>query len=433
MAELEIKTAKVFHPLLQPARYLAAFGGRGSGKSRFFGGLMIERHYAEPGLRSVCIREVQKSLKDSAKRLLEDRIEEYGLGKHFLVQHDCIKTPGKGIIVFQGMSDQTAESIKSLEAFDIAWVEEAQTLSTRSLELLRPTIRAPNSQLWFSWNPRRKSDPVDAMFRGEEKPSNAIVVQSNWDSNPWFNETTLEQERLDCLRMSPDQYNHIWQGGYITVSTGAYFAKHITDAKNENRIGLAVAKDKIQPFRAFIDIGGTGARSDAFSMWIAQFVGKEIRIVDYYEAIGQEFPDHVRWLNANGYGDAEIILPHDGINHDRLQRVTYQSAFRDAGFKRVIVVENQGVGAATARIEAVRRIFPQCWFDVKTEAGTDALGWYHPRIDEKRQYDQGPEHDWSSHAADAFGLLAIYYETEFKPRQVKRTTLDYTHIDRGIV
>ncbi len=432
MASLDIPVARVFRPLLEPGRYLGAYGGRGSGKSRFFSALMVQRHYSQKGLRSVCIREVQKSLKDSAKRLLEDRIEEYGLGEHFVVQNDCIKTPGNGLIVFQGMSDQTAESIKSLEGIDIAWVEEAQSLSARSLQLLRPTIRKPGSQLWFSWNPRRKSDPVDEMLR-RKTPADSIVVKSNWPDNPWFFETTLNQERLDCLANDPDQYAHIWDGDYITVQTGAYFAKAINEAKQQQRIGLAVAVDKLQPFRAFIDIGGTGARADAFSMWMAQFVGKEIRLVDYYEAIGQEFSDHVHWLRSNGYDNCEIVLPHDGANHEKIQRVTYESSFRDAGFRNVRVVKNQGMGAATARIEASRRVFPQCWFDTKTEPGIEALGWYHPKYDEKRQLDLGPEHDWSSHACDAFGLLATYYETEFRPRQQYKTKVDYRQIDRAFI
>ena len=187
MTTLRIETAPVFEPLLQPSRYKGAWGGRGSGKSHFFAELLIEECLLNPGLRAVCIREVQKSLKESAKRLVEDKISEYGLANAgFEVLRDEIRTPGGGLIIFQGMQDHTAESIKSLEGFGRAWIEEAQSLSSRSLSLLRPTIRAPGSELWFSWNPRRKSDPVDKMLRGDELPTDAIVVKANYSDNPWL-------------------------------------------------------------------------------------------------------------------------------------------------------------------------------------------------------------------------------------------------------
>ncbi|PBC00882.1 phage terminase large subunit, partial [Mesorhizobium sp. WSM3860] len=188
MATLSIQTAQIFQPLLAPARYKGAHGGRGSGKSHFFASLMIEDSLAERGLRSVCIREVQKSLKESAKRLLEDKLAECRLGEAagFRVFREVIETPGDGVITFQGMQDHTADSIKSLEGFKRAWVEEAQTLSSTSLALLRPTIRAPGSELWFSWNPRRKTDPVDVMLRGQELPTGARVVRANWSDNPWL-------------------------------------------------------------------------------------------------------------------------------------------------------------------------------------------------------------------------------------------------------
>jgi phage terminase large subunit len=168
MATLRIPTAPVFRPLLEPARYKGAYGGRGSGKSHFFGELMVERCLVSPGTLAVCIREVQKSLLQSSKRLIESKIQSLGVGAHFQVLHDRIVTPGDGLIIFQGMQDSTAESIKSLEGFDIAWVEEAQTLSARSLSLLRPTIRKEGSELWANWNPRRKKDAIDEFFAAEE-------------------------------------------------------------------------------------------------------------------------------------------------------------------------------------------------------------------------------------------------------------------------
>jgi phage terminase large subunit len=161
--------------------------------------------------------------------------------------------------------------------------------------------------------------------------------------------------------------------------------------------------------RAYWDIGGTGAKADACAIWIVQFVGKEIRNLNYYEAVGQPLATHIQWLTHNGYGPGkvQIILPHDGATNDKVHAVSYQSALRDAGFD-VRVIPNMGAGAATQRIEAVRRLLPSMWFNEKTtEAGRDALGWYHEKRDEERGIGLGPNHDWSSHAADAFGLMAI--------------------------
>jgi phage terminase large subunit len=390
---LRIETARVFEPLLSEARYKGAWGGRGSGKSHFFAGLLIEDSLIEKGLRSVCIREVQKSLKESAKRLIEDKLQEHNLGEAdgFRVYREVVETPGDGIITFQGMQDHTAESIKSLEGFQRAWVEEGQTLSARSLSLLRPTIRAEGSQIWCSWNPRRKNDPIDLMLRGEGKPTGAVVIRANWSDNPWF-PSVLEQERIDCLKGQPDQYDHIWEGGYATVTEGAYYAQALAEARAHKRIGN-VARDPLMPIKAFWDIGVR----DATAIWVAQFIGREIRVVDYYEAVNQPLASHLDWLRSKGYANATCYLPHDGSQADQVQAVRFEDHVRSAGFE-VETIENQGKGAALKRVEAGRRLFPSIWFNEPTcSAGLDALGWYHEKKDEARNYGLGPEHDWSSH------------------------------------
>lgn len=418
--KLQVDVARAFVPLLAPARYKGAWGGRGSGKSHFFAGLLIEDSLAEKGTRSVCIREVQKSLKESAKRLLEDKLTEYRLGEAdgFKVFREVIETPGDGLIAFQGMQDHTAESVKSLEGFKRAWVEEAQTLSSRSLSLLRPTIRAEGSELWFSWNPRRKADPVDVMLRGTEKPTGASVVRANWSDNPWF-PSVLEDERQDCLRLTPDQYDHIWEGGYATVLSGAYYAQALAEAKTQGRIGN-VAKDPLMRIRAFWDLGGRGMKSDATAIWIAQFIGREIRVLDYYEAVGQPLAAHIEWLRSRKYDKALCVLPHDGAPVNPVADASWQTALEAAGFE-VEVVPNQGAGAARQRIEAGRRLFPSIWFNEATTAGgRDALGWYHEKMDEDRNIGLGPEHDWSSHGADAFGLMCVAYEP---PREKKAASV----------
>lgn len=220
MTLLQIQTPRAFAPLLQPSRYKGVWGGRGSGKSHFFAEALVERCIMQPGLRAVCVREVQKSLKDSVKRLIEDKITALGVADRFTVLNAEIKTPGGGLIAFQGMQDHTSETIKSLEGFGVAWVEEAQTLSARSLEMLRPTIRAPGSELWFSWNPRSAGDPVDAFLRREKPPADSVIVRANYPDNP-FLPRELEQERRDDMAHRPDRYAHIWLGEYEPVAIGA--------------------------------------------------------------------------------------------------------------------------------------------------------------------------------------------------------------------
>lgn len=419
--KLRIDVAPVFEPLLKPARYKGAFGGRGSGKSQAFADLLIIEALKTPGLRALCCREVQKSLKESAKRLIESKIEEYDLGTLFEVQSAEIKTPGGGLIAFAGLQDHTSESIKSYEGFDVAWVEEAQTVSHRSLNLLRPTIRKPGSEIWLSWNPRFDTDAVDQMLRGKEIPTGAVVVRANWHDNPWF-PAELEQERLDCQRQQPEQYSHIWEGDYATVADGAYFARHIAEAKEQKRIGT-IAKDPLLSLRAYWDIGVR----DATAIWIVQQRGEELRFIDHYEAVGQDLATHLEWLRSAGHGNAECVLPHDGAKQDAVTAIRYEDHIRSAGFS-VRTVPNQGKGAAMKRIDAARRLFGQMWFDEdRCAAGLKALGWYHEKKNEGG-YGVGPEHDWSSHSADAFGLAAIDYEP---PRASK--PLDLSKLKRRVV
>jgi phage terminase large subunit len=404
--ELDIPTARVFRPLLDQGRYKAAHGGRGSGKSHFFAGLMVERAYAEPGFRGVCIREVQKDLSESAKRLLEDKIEVFGLASRFDCQRSQIVTPGGGVIIFQGMQDHNSESIKSLEGFDVAWVEEAQTLSSRSLGMLRPTIRKSGSELWFSWNPTRKTDAVDDFFRGEKRTRRAVVVEANWRDNPWF-PTELEEERLEDAELRAEQYDHIWGGGYRTVTEGAYYAESLTKAKAEGRIGF-VARDPNMAVRTFWDLG----RRDFTSIWVAQWQGQKISVIDYIEGANQPPAYYFEELRQRGYRGCMVYLPHDGsrVGPENASGRSYEDQARDAGFD-VEIIRNQGQSAAMLRVDAGRRLFPRIWFDeAKTDAGRDALGAYHERKDEKRNVGLGPEHDWSSHAADAFGLMCVAYD-----------------------
>lgn len=204
----------MFEPLLHRARYKGARGGRGGAKSNFFGGLLIDDCIREP-IRAVCVREIQKSLEQSVKRLLEDTIEMYGVGHLFNIKKSWIETPHDGVIIFQGMRDQSADSIKSLEGYNRAWVEEAQSLSLRSLDLLRPTLRKEDSEIWFSWNPRYPNDPVEVLFQQlkAQGGNDFILIETSYNDNPWFPDVLRREMEFDRSR-DIEKYNHIWLGDF---------------------------------------------------------------------------------------------------------------------------------------------------------------------------------------------------------------------------
>jgi phage terminase large subunit len=184
----------------------------------------------------------------------------------------------------------------------------------------------------------------------------------------------------------------------------------LADARREGRI-CELTRDPIIPIKLFWDIGGAGAKADACAIWVCQFAGHEIRVLDYIEGQGQVLGYYTNELHARGYQKATCYLPHDGANTNAVTGLRYADHLRDAEFQTV-VKRNMGAGAAAQRIEAVRRIFNKCRFDAKRcEAGLEALGFYHERKDEQRSVGLGPSHDWSSHAADAFGLMALSYES----------------------
>lgn len=230
MSVLDIPTARCFLPLLAdrapdglPVRYLGAYGGRASAKSHFFAELIVEENLRAK-IDTVCIREVQKSLRFSVKRTIEGKIAALNAGAYFDVQDKIITSQRGGITIFEGMQNATAESIKSLEAFHRAYVEEAQTLSQRSLDLLDPTLREPGSQLRFAWNPRKATDPVDVFLRGQTMPPGAIVVSANYRDNPWFPEVLMPKVEFD-RKHDKDKYEHVWMGGYEQHSEARVFRR----------------------------------------------------------------------------------------------------------------------------------------------------------------------------------------------------------------
>lgn len=200
---------------------MGAHGGRGSGKSHFFAELMIEENIVQKQ-DNVCLREIQKSLEFSVKKLLESKIASMNAGAYFEVQDKRINTKRGGVIIFEGLQNHTSDSIKSLEGFDRAWVEEAQTLSQRSLDILRPTIRKANSQMWFSWNPNLETDPIDALLRCKTPPEDSIVIQANYRDNPWLPDELKAEVEYDMKR-DPEKFAHVWLGEYQRNSEARVF------------------------------------------------------------------------------------------------------------------------------------------------------------------------------------------------------------------
>jgi phage terminase large subunit len=414
--ELPPKLIPVF---MGEARYRGAYGGRGSAKTRSFAKMTAVKGYQwskanEPGV-ILCGREFMNSLDESSMAEVKAAIEsEPWLKEHYDIGEKYIRTKDRRIeYAFVGLR-HNLDSIKSKARIKLLWVDEAEPVSATAWQKAIPSVREHDSEIWLTWNPERKNSATHKRFR-EDPPEGAKIVEINWRDNPWF-PSVLEAERQADLEKRPDSYDHIWEGGFKTITEGAYYAASLQKAKQEGRIGR-VAADPLMTVRAVWDIGGTGAKADLCSIWVCQFVGREIRVLDHYTAQGQPLATHVQWLRDSGYGKALCILPHDGANNDKVYDVSYESALRDAGFE-VKVVPNQGKGAAAMRIEAGRRLFPSIWFnDETTEAGRDALGAYHEKRDEKREVGLGPNHDWSSHDADAFGLMCVAYE---EPRTARR-------------
>lgn len=396
-----------------------AYGGRGSAKTRTFAKMTAVRAYiwSKAGREGIilCGRQFMNSLDDSSLEEIKAAIQsEDWLLDHFEIGEKYIKTKdGRIAYKFVGL-DRNVDSVKSKSRILLCWVDEAEPVTEEAWQKLIPTLREEDSELWVTWNPEKKNSATHKRFRMASDPR-MKVVEMNWRDNPWF-PAILERKRKADQRDRPESYEHVWEGDFVTVMEGAYFAKHLTEAKLKGRIGN-VSPDPLMTKRAFWDIGGTGAKADGTAIWVAQFVGREIRVLDYYEAQGQPLATHVEWLRDNGHAKALCVLPHDGSSNEKVYDVSYESALKEAGFE-VKVVPNQGKAAAKMRVEAAWRLFPSIWFnEATTRGGRDALGWYHEKRDADRNIGLGPEHDWSSHGADAFGLMCVAYE---EPREKKR-------------
>jgi len=396
---MQIEVPRKLKPLLYPRRYKGAYGGRGGAKSHFFAEQAILKCYASPA-RGVCIREVQNSIKDSVKQLLVDKIAKLGLQSFFSVIESEIRGQNGSLIIFKGMQSYNADNIKSLEAYDFAWVEEAQTLSQHSLDLLRPTIRRDGSELWFSWNPRFKTDPVDQFFR-KSPPEEAISVMINWRDNPWFPEV-LRKEMDHDMSVDPDKADHIWNGAYGS-SQGAILARWINEAERNGRIKDSVAYD---PHGAPVDVSCDIGFRDTASWWYWQRCIGGYSLLHYDGDNGLDADDWIprvqKTIKELGCKLGKVWLPHDARAKTFQSRHTTVERFVTGfGVAHVAVVPQS---KKSDQINAARAVVQKCEFhQTRCENGLDGLrAWEFEWNDDNNVFSREPLHNWASHPADAF-------------------------------
>jgi phage terminase large subunit len=427
LTRLRHEKAAVFQPLDVPLRYKGAHGGRGSGKSHYFAEKLILAAYEAP-IRWVCIREVQNTLRDSVHQLLIDKIQKFGLGGFFDPMQGEVRGANGSLIIHRGMQSYNAESIKSLEGYDGAWVEEAQSLSDVSWRLLRPTLRKEHSEIWCSWNPRYDTDAVDKFFRGPNKPKEAICVEANWNNNPWFPDV-LRREKDADYAADPEMADHVWGGNYEIVSEGAYYARLLVHAERENRIGQ-FPYDPRRKVKTAWDIGV----DDYTSVWFMQDDGVYATAIDYYETSNEGADDivatcmpelfippqgeerFVGWSRQEALGDLGRAEPFKYdihfLPHDIRMREWGQGARSRVESLMALGVKNisKGVPAKPPdRIQAVRRILPFTRFNdtPRVQLGLKRLRRYRRKWNDALQTYTTPEHDDASHGSDAFGEYAV--------------------------
>lgn len=390
---------------------------------------MVLRCYAST-TRAVCIREVQLTIKDSVKQLLSDKIIKLGLQRHFTVLDNEIRGANGSLIIFRGMQSYNADSIKSLEGFDIAWVEEAQTLSEKSLELLRPTIRKPGSELWFGWNPRHRTDAVDRFFRKHPHPD-AVSVLVNWRDNPWFPEV-LQKEMEHDKSVDPDAAEHVWEGGY-GIQSGAILGRWMSAADKENRIHNNVAFDPLGPG---IEISSDIGFRDTASWWFWQRRIGGYALLHYIGESGMEAADWIEKLNAElkerNWPLALVYLPADATAKTFATKHTAYEQFGKAfGYGKVRIVRKTSIAD---RINAARTVVKRCEFhETGCEKGLDGLrAWEFVLNPDLQVFTKEPLHNWASHPSDSFsyGCQMMLPHAPPKAADPPDNTRDYSGHER---
>lgn len=411
-AKFPAKLGFLFHA----KRYKVARGGRGSAKSWSFARALLILG-SQSRLRIACFREVQKSIADSVHKLLSDQIQMLGLGNEYQILNDTIRNTRNGTeFLFAGLSDKTAESIKSFEGVDIAWVEEGQAVSKRSWSILIPTIRKDSSEIWVSYNPDLETDETHQRFT-IDPPQDCISVLVNYSDNPWFPQV-LEQERLECKRKYPKDYPNIWEGKCRPAAEGAIYYDEMESVVTNNQI-INLPYDPKLKVHVVVDLGW----NDAMAIGLVQKNLSEIRIIEYIEDTHRKLTDYSQELRDKRYNWGKMFIPHDGYNED----VKAASAYRiltDLGWDIPDREELIELGIESG-IKAAREIFPRCYFNKdKTTRLVECLKRYRRVVPRNTNEARAPLHDEFSHGADMFRYLAIA-EPQMRNEEHNWKPIDY--------
>jgi phage terminase large subunit len=392
-AEFPVKLEGLF----KKSRYKVAYGGRGGAKSWGIARALLILGAKSP-MRILCAREFMTSMRDSVHKLLCDQIEALGLLGFYEITQASIRGKNGTEFAFAGLKNNIS-NIKSFEGVDICWVEEAQTVSRLSWNVLIPTIRKESSEIWVSFNPELETDETYQRFVATP-PADCITMKVNWYDNPWFPET-LKLEK-DSLKIRDEEaYNQVWEGLCRQTVDGAIFAKEMQQAEKEGRI-CRVAYDATKPVHAVFDLGW----SDSTAIWFLQFVGMETRLIRYIEDSQKTISYYLATMQTYGYVYDTIWLPHDAENKTLAAAGrTIDDIVRAAGYKTRIMPRVPVLDS----INAARTIFPTCYFDREhTADGLACLRHYRYEVDpETGQFSRNPLHDHYSHGADAFRYIAL--------------------------
>lgn len=366
-------------------RYISVRGGRGSGKTKNFARALVMKA-TERKLRVLCTREVQLSIRDSVYMNVVNEINELGLTKDFEILSNEIRSKRfqNGGFIFRGLATETIDSIKSMADIDIAWVEEAQSVSRKSLNMLFPTIRAEGSQIWFSWNPILETDPIYELVIKEGLPE-CCSLFVNFDQNPWFPKV-LQLEEQHMLGRNPVLHKHVWLGYPLAAVEGAIYFDEIVEMEREERVRLLTIDPLLQIYAVF-DLGF----DDAMTCGIIQTTTMDFRIVDYMENNRVKLSWFDEELRGRGYENAVVVFPHDGRNKNLLTAQSPQELMQEYGWV-VDICDNLGVENG---IRLARETMPVMFIDKhRCVQLLEHLKRYH-----RNKYGH-PNHDEHSHACD---------------------------------
>lgn len=392
--------------LFQPARYKVAYGGRGGSKSWGYARALLLKGVAKK-LRVLCTREVQRTIKDSVHKLLEDQIQMLGLGIKYQVLDQEIRGSNGTEFVFSGLATHTVESIKSFEGCDICWVEEGQTISARSWNILLPTIRKENSEVWVSFNPELETDPTYDRFI-THTPDDAIIQKINWRDNPWFNEV-LNNERLYDLQHYSKDYPNKWEGECKPAVEGAIFFDELQAMKREKRI-RNVPHDPMLSSHVVIDLGF----GDAMAVSIVQKMTSEIRVIWYREFIREKLSKVSTDLKGLGYNWGKVWLPHaDGFSKSSRGQDSAEEIMQKQGWSvaRKGSLNDPGEVSALgveAGIKVARERFPRMyWDETNCKRLVECVARYRRAINQMTMTAGAPLHDDWCHGGDNVRYIAI--------------------------